>query len=111
MNKTLLFLIYLLVTAGVTYLVRVIPLVLFKRKIKNRFLRSFLYYVPYSVLAVMTVPSIIFSTSYVTSGILGALAAGLLAARKKSLVTVAAGAALTVLIVELIIPYLPVALI
>ena len=51
------FLPYLIVMAGVTYLVRVIPLVLFKKKITNKFLNSFLYYTPYAVLAAMTIPA------------------------------------------------------
>ena len=51
------FFIYLLVMAGVTYLVRMLPMVLVKKKITNTFIRSFLYYVPYAVLSVMTVPA------------------------------------------------------
>ncbi|MBO5411276.1 MAG: AzlD domain-containing protein, partial [Clostridia bacterium] len=50
--------IYLLVCAGVTYLVRMLPMVLVKKEIKNRFILSFLYYMPYAVLSVMTVPAI-----------------------------------------------------
>ena len=52
------FLPYLLVTAGVTYLVRMIPMVLLKKKIRSRYLLSFLHYIPYAVLSVMTVPAI-----------------------------------------------------
>ena len=51
------FLVYLVVTAGTTYLVRMLPLVLMKGRIKNRFLLSFLHYIPYAVLSVMTVPA------------------------------------------------------
>lgn len=54
--------IYLLVLAAVTYLIRVLPLTLIRREIKNTFLRSFLYYVPYVTLAVMTFPSILNAT-------------------------------------------------
>ena len=50
------FFLYLLIMAGVTYLVRMLPLVLCRRKIENKFIRSFLYYIPYAVLSVMTVP-------------------------------------------------------
>ena len=57
------FFVYLLVSAGVTYLIRMLPLVLVRKKITNRFVRSFLYYVPYSVLSVMTVPAIFLSTT------------------------------------------------
>ena len=53
---------YLLVRAGVTYLIRMLPLVLLKREITNPFVRSFLYYVPYACLAAMTFPAILFST-------------------------------------------------
>lgn len=53
------FLPYLLVMAIVTYLIRAIPLVLVKHKIKNKFFNSFLYYIPYTVLAAMTIPAIL----------------------------------------------------
>ena len=53
---------YLIVMAGVTYLIRMIPFVLVKEKIKNRFILSFLHYIPYAVLTVMTIPAI-FSTA------------------------------------------------
>lgn len=55
------FFIYLFIMAGVTYLIRALPLVIFKGKITNRFVQSFLYYVPYAVLGA-DVPSILFST-------------------------------------------------
>jgi len=71
--------IYLLIMAGVTFLIRVLPLTLIRKPIKNRFLRSFLYYVPYVTLAVMTVPSIIEATEKPLSGLL-ALIAGVVAA-------------------------------
>ena len=54
---------YILVMAGVTYLVRMLPLVIFKKKITNRFIRSFLYYIPYAVLAAMTFPAILSATA------------------------------------------------
>lgn len=60
MNTTSL-LLYIAVMAGVTYLVRMLPLAVFQRKITNRFIRSFLYYVPYAVLGAMTFPAIFFS--------------------------------------------------
>ncbi len=81
---------YLLVMAGITYLIRMLPLVLIKKKIKNRFIVSFLYYIPYTVLAVMTVPAIFYSTSSPVSALLGFAAAVVLALRGKSLLTVAA---------------------
>ena len=96
------FLIYLLVMAGVTYLVRMIPLVLVKKKIKNRFIISFLYYVPYSVLTVMTIPGVFYATgSYLTAAV-GFVVAVVLALKTKSLVTVALLSSLGVLIAELL---------
>ena len=62
---------YILVMAAVTFLVRVLPLTLIRREIKNRFIRSFLYYVPYVTLSVMTFPAIIEATQ---SPIAGAVA-------------------------------------
>ena len=59
------FWIYLLVMAGVTYLLRMFPMVLIKEKIKNRFVLSFLHYIPYTVLAAMTVPAIIYATNLI----------------------------------------------
>ncbi|MCI6907789.1 MAG: AzlD domain-containing protein [Clostridiaceae bacterium] len=69
----------ILAMAGVTYCIRVLPLTLIRRKIENRFLRSFLYYVPYVTLTVMTFPAIIEATGSVWSGV-AALAAGILVA-------------------------------
>lgn len=100
------FFIYLLISAGVTYLIRMLPLVLVRRKITNRFVRSFLYYVPYSVLSVMTVPAIFFSTGSIISAVTGTLVATLLAYKNKSLIVVAAAAASSVLAVELVLSLL-----
>lgn len=98
------FLLYLLVTAGVTYLIRALPLVLVKKKIENRFVLSFLHYVPYAVLSVMTVPAIFYSTGELFSATAGFAVALLLAYREKSLLTVAAAACSVALIVQLILP-------
>ena len=106
MNETIRFILYILVMAGVTYLVRMLPLVFFRKKITNRFIRSFLYYVPYTVLTVMTVPAVLYSTAYFASAVAGVLVAILLAYFKRGLITVAVGASFTVLIGELIIPLL-----
>ena len=100
------FFIYLLISAGVTYLIRMLPLVLVRKKITNRFVRSFLYYVPYSVLSVMTVPAIFFSTGSIISAVAGTLVATLLAYKNKSLIVVAAAAASSVLAVELVLSLL-----
>ena len=59
--------IYILIMAGVTYLIRVLPLTLIRKEIKNNTIRSFLYYVPYVTLAVMTFPSILSATNSVVS--------------------------------------------
>ena len=83
-----------------TYLIRVTPLVLIRREIKNRTVRSFLHYVPYVTLAVMTVPAIIDSTASPVAG-LAALAVGiLLSAMGKSMFTVAVVCPVVVLILE-----------
>ena len=97
--------IYLLVMAGVTYLVRMLPMVLIKKKITNTFVRSFLYYVPYAVLGVMTVPAIFYSTSYLISAIVGFAVAAVLAYFEKGLLAVAASACGAVLVCEIILEY------
>ncbi len=106
MNDIVKFFLYLLVMAGVTYLVRMLPLVFCRRKIKSRFVRSFLYYIPYTVLAVMTFPAIFYATGSLWSAIAGTVVGVALAFYGRSLLTVAAGSAATVLIAELIIKYL-----
>lgn len=62
---------YIFVMAGVTYLIRMLPMVIFKKKITNRFIRSFLYYIPYAVLAAMTFPAILESTASPISAAVG----------------------------------------
>jgi branched-subunit amino acid transport protein len=71
--------IYIAVMAGATYLCRVLPLTLIRKPIENQFIRSFLYYVPYVTLAVMTFPAMIDAAAHPTAGI-AALAAGAVAA-------------------------------
>lgn len=105
------FFIYLLVMAAITYLVRMLPLAFFRKKIRSRFVRSFLYYVPYAVLTAMTVPAIFYSTATVISAAVGFGVAMLLAYLRRSLITVAAAATLAVFLTELVIPYLPFAVI
>lgn len=98
---------YILVMAAVTYLIRMLPLTLIRRRIENRFIRSFLYYVPYATLAAMTFPAILTATGSVISAALGFAAALILAFRGKSLLTVAVCASAVVLVCELLLPYLP----
>ena len=94
------FLPYLIVMAGVTYLIRVIPFVLINKKIENKFINSFLYYIPYTVLAAMTFPAILYATGSMISAAAGLLAAVFLAYKGKGLLIVAIGACAAVLIVE-----------
>lgn len=96
-------LIYILCMAGVTYLVRMLPLVFFKKKIHNRFIKSFLYYVPYCVLSAMTFPTILYATSSVISAIVGLIAAILLAFSEKSLIACAISSCVCVYLTELIL--------
>ena len=96
---------YLLVMALVTYAVRAIPLVLVKKKIENTFVLSFLHYMPYAVLSVMTVPAVFDSTGNVYSALAGVAVALVLAFFKRSLLLVAASASAAVLICELMMRY------
>ncbi len=100
------FFIYLLVMAGITYLIRMVPLVLVKEKIKNKFVLSFLHYIPYAVLSAMTVPAIFYATSSPVSATIGFTAALVLAYFGKSLLNVAAFSSIVVFTVELIMKYI-----
>lgn len=95
---------YLLVTAGVTYLIRMVPLVLMRGKIRNRFVLSFLHYIPYAVLSVMTIPAIFYATENHLSAIAGFAVAVGLAWKEKSLVQVTAAACGAVFLAQLMIP-------
>ena len=97
------FAVYLLVTAGVTYLVRMVPMVALKKKIRNRFVLSFLHYIPYAVLSVMTVPAIFYATEKPIGAAAGFAVAVILAWRGKSLLQVAAAACGAVLLMQLLI--------
>ena len=85
--------IYIAVMAGVTYLIRMIPFTLFQRKIKSRFFRSFLYYIPYAVLSAMTIPAIFYSTDSIATAIAGTVVALVLAYVRLPLIVVALAAA------------------
>ena len=89
--------------AIVTYLIRVIPLVLIRREIKNRTIRSFLYYVPYVTLSVMTFPAILTATGSIISASLALIVAVILSLRGNKLPVLAASACSAVLISEMII--------
>ena len=103
--RTDVFFLYLIVMAGVTYLIRMLPLVLCRKKIENRFIRSFLYYVPYAVLSAMTIPAIFYSTGCLISAILGLACAVILSLLEKKLLTVAIGACGTVFIGEYVMTF------
>lgn len=92
--------IYILIMAGVTYAIRVIPLILFRRKIHNKTVRSFLYYVPYVTLSVMTVPAIIDATRTPAAGIAALVVGIIMAALGQSMFRVAVVCPLIVLAVE-----------
>ena len=93
---------YLIVMAGVTYLIRVIPFVLINKKIENRFINSCLYYIPYTVLSAMTFPAILYATGSMISAAAGLLTAIFIAYKGKGLLVVAIGACLAVFIVEVL---------
>ena len=84
--------IYIAVMALVTYIIRAVPFVAFRKKISSRFVRSLLYYLPYSVLSAMTIPAIFSSTGNPVSGICGFAAAFVCALKGKSLLFVALAA-------------------
>lgn len=87
---------YLIVMAGVTYLIRMLPLTVFRKEIHSRFIRSFLHYVPYAVLGAMTFPDVLTSTGSLWTALAGLIVAMVMAWRGRSLLTVAIGACLTV---------------
>ena len=94
---------YIAIVALVTYLIRVLPLTLIRKEIKNRFLRSFLFYVPYVTLAVMTFPSIVTATQSPIAGA-GALLVGIILAWiGANLYQVAGLCCLTVFFLELVL--------
>ena len=94
--------VYIFTMAFVTYLIRMLPLVAFRKKIENRFVNSFLYYVPYACLTALTLPSILYSTESIVSAVCGLVVALILGFKKKGLIVVAASACVTVFVVELI---------
>ena len=93
--------IYILVMSVVTYLIRMLPLVLIRQEIKNQFIRSFLYYVPYVTLAVMTFPAILSETGSIWSAWAALITGVVLAWRGKSLLQVAVCACAVVFVLEL----------
>lgn len=94
---------YILVMALVTYLVRVLPLTIIRKEIKNKTIRSFLYYVPYVTLAVMTFPAILYTTGTIWSGLAAFMVAMVLAFRGAGLIQVALSACTVVFFLELLL--------
>ena len=92
--------IYILVMAVTTYLVRALPLTLLKKPIHNRFLKSFLHYVPTACLTAMTFPAILYATDNILSGASGLIVGVLLAWKKQSLIVVAVASCGAVFFVE-----------
>ena len=97
--------IYILVMAVVTYLIRMLPLAIWRKEITSPFVKSFLYYVPYACLAAMTFPAILSATGSVVSGAIGFAVALYLAYKEKSLLTVALFACAAVFVVERVIVF------
>ena len=95
--------IYILVMAVTTYLIRMLPLALFKKEIKSPFIKSFLFYVPYACLACMTFPAIINATASPISGVIGLIVAFVAAYRNRTMITVALLSCSSVFIIERII--------
>ncbi len=83
---------YITVMALVTYIVRMFPLTFFRRKIKSRFLKSFLFYIPYAILSAMTIPAIFYSTGSVITAAVGTIIAVVLAYFELPLIVVALAA-------------------
>ena len=91
---------YIFTMALTTYLIRMIPLTVFRKPIKSRFLKSFLHYVPYACLTAMTFPAILTSTATIISGAAALIVAVVLAYRGRSLLTVSLAASAAVMLTE-----------
>lgn len=94
---------YIFTMAVTTYLIRALPLTLFRKPIKSRFIKSFLHYVPYACLTAMTFPSILYDTRSMVSGAAALIVAVILAFRGKSLLTVSLASAAAVFLSELVL--------
>ncbi len=94
---------YILVMTAVTFAIRLLPLTLLRRPIRNLFLRSFLYYVPYVTLAVMTFPAIVEATQVPAAGAAALLAGIAFAWYGASLFRVSAACCIVVFLVEFVL--------
>lgn len=97
--------VYILVMAVSTYVIRLLPMTLFRKPIRSRFVRSFLYYVPYACLTAMTFPAVLYATDSLVSGIAACAVAVILAFLGKSLVLVAVCSSAAVFLVELLLRF------
>ncbi len=97
------FFLYVLVMAVVTYLIRMLPFTLVRKRITNVYVKSFLHYVPYAVLGAMTFPSVIYSTGNVYTASLGLIVALVLAFMGRSLLTVAVASCVSAYVLSLIL--------
>ena len=97
---------YIATMAITTYLIRVLPLTIFRKPIRSRFLRSFLHYVPYACLTAMTFPAILSSTASIISGAAALIVAVVLAYRGKSLIVVALSSSAAVLLTEWMLQFI-----
>ncbi len=96
------FFIYLLILAGSTYLIRAIPFAAVQKKITNRFIRSFLYYIPYTVLSAMTFPAALYATGNVIAAAAGLAVGIIFAVFEKGLTVVAVVSCITVFLADLL---------
>jgi branched-subunit amino acid transport protein len=103
MNDTLTFLLYLLIMALVTYLLRIIPLLFITKSFKSKFMRSIIYYTPYCVLAAMSIPAMLYVTPNLITGIVATVTAIAVALVTRNLIAVASLSAISILIMELLI--------
>jgi len=94
--------IYIFAMALTTYLIRMLPMTVFRKPIRSPFLKSFLYYVPYTCLTAMTFPAILSSTDSLLSGVAALVVGVALAYRGKSLIVVALSSSAAVLLTEFV---------
>lgn len=97
------FWIYLLILAGSTYLIRAIPFALMQKKVTNKYVKSFLQYIPYAVLSAMTLPAALYATGNIISGTAGLIVGGFFAYKGKGLTLVAIISCVTAFLVECLI--------
>ena len=102
MNK-LMMVAMVLVMAAITYIIRVVPIAFFRKKIKSPYLNSMIFYLPYAVLSAMTFPAILYSTGNIYTALVGTVVALIASFTKRSLIVVASLSCVAVFISALII--------